>query len=104
MVALAALFAAAAVYAACCSFSAFRWRERNRFWLFLGASFPLSGLAVALLCVGMGYPQLDEQLAGNMGFGPEWNCAANVYGGGICLRKTERPVATRQPAAEQKTP
>ena len=52
----------------------------------------------------MGYPQLDEQLAGNMGFGPEWNCAANVYGGGICLRKTERPVATRQPAAEQKTP
>ncbi len=104
MTALAALIAAAAAYAACCSFSAFRWRERKRFWLFLGASFPLAAIAVALLWVGMGHPQFDERLADNMGLGPEWNCSSNAYGSGVCLRKTASPAAQPPPQAAAKMP
>jgi hypothetical protein len=104
MVTLAALFAAAAAAAGYSSFAAFRWGERKRFWLFLGASFPLALVAAALLWIGIGYPHLDERLAGNMGFGPEWNCSSNAAGGGVCLRKPEPPAAMLQPGAEQKTP
>ena len=87
MVTLAALVAAAAAYTAYCSFTAFRWGERKRFWLFLAAIFPLGALSMALLWTGIGYPRLDEHLAGNMGFGPEWNCSSDANGAGVCLRK-----------------
>jgi hypothetical protein len=104
MVTLAALFAAAAAYATYCSFAAFRWGERKRFWLFLGATFPLTVLAIALLWVGIGYPRLNERLAGNMGFGPEWNCSSDASGAGVCLRKSQPQSAKLQLPAEPKTP
>jgi hypothetical protein len=104
MVTLAALFAAAAAYAAYCCFAAFRWGERKRFWLFLGATFPLAALAVALLWIGVGYPHFDERLAGNMGFGSEWNCSSDANGGGVCLRNLQPPASMAPPTGGQKTP
>jgi hypothetical protein len=99
MVTLAALLAAAAAYAAYCSFTAFRWGERKRFWLFLCAIFPLAALPMALLWTGIGYPRLHERLAGNMGFGPEWNCSSDGNGAGVCLRKppASMPPSTAEP-------
>ena len=104
MVTLAALFVAAGAYAAYCCVAAFRWGERKRFWLFLGATFPLAVLAIALLWVGIGYPRLDEHLAGNIGFGPEWNCSSDASGAGVGLRKAQPSSARLQPRAEQKPP
>ena len=60
-----------------------------------GAIFPLAALSMALLWTGIGYPRLDERLAGNMGFGPEWNCSSDGSGAGVCLRK---PPASMPPS------
>ena len=102
MVTLAALFAAAAAAAGYSSFAAFRWGELKRFWLFLGAIIPLAVLAVALLWIGIGYPRLDERLAGQYGLRP---------GMGLQLRRKRwrglpaQAAASMPPStAEQKTP
>jgi hypothetical protein len=104
MVTLAALFAAAATYAAYRCFAALRWREVKRFWLFLGATFPLFILAVALLWIGIEHPRLNDPFPANLGFGPEWDCTLNASGAQVCLRYPQTPASALQPKAEQKTP
>jgi hypothetical protein len=102
MMMLAALVAAVAAYTAYCSLAALRWREIKRFWLFLGATVPLSILAFALLWFAVQHPRLNLPLTANMGFGPEWDCSPDINGGGVCLRKP--PTAMLPAKADAKEP
>jgi hypothetical protein len=94
--ALGGAFGVCAVFALVGARNAARWLDRRRFWQLLAIGIALlisSGIA---LWAGTRYPNALL----SHGFGPDWECATDIGGHTVCLRKPAPPV----PSSEDEAP
>ena len=79
--------------------SAYRWRERARFWRSATAGVALAVLGAASLWVSVRYP--NASFGGGQAFGPDWDCENLGKGSAqVCFRGAPR-LSERRPAPAQ---